>query len=158
MATLQNVGRTNRFAVSIVNLPNIAKQAQTIDIESMTVNDALAANSFIDMPIPGEKIQPSSVDVSFVIDENYVSYIEGYNYLQSVVYDNSAIVKTEEEFPYFDITVSLYNSEYTAFKNNLIFETAWLSSLGPVSLDVTGADPIICVATFQYLKLSVQVL
>ena len=154
VAQVPNSARTNRFIVVIDKLPTIAFQAQTVDMETISIGQTIAPNPTLDLKIPGEKMVYAGLDIGFMCDENYDAYTEGYNYMQTMVGEH--VVEAERRMLFTDINVAILNNEHSSIIRTFTFSGCWLESLSPISLDATAADPFNCIATFAFHTMAIN--
>ena len=65
-----------QFRFKMAKLPKVEFFVQTANIPGISLGTATAVTPLYDYPIPGDKITYSTLDISFLVDENLNNYKE----------------------------------------------------------------------------------
>lgn len=70
------------YKFSIKKTPTMNWFVQSVVLPSITLNRTVIPTPFIQLPIPGDHIEFSDLQITFRVDENMDNYIELYNWIQ----------------------------------------------------------------------------
>ncbi len=59
-----------QFRFKILKIPNVEFFVQSVNIPGITLGEATQTTPLKDIPIPGDKLNYASLDLSFLVDEN----------------------------------------------------------------------------------------
>ncbi len=149
-----NLARSNKFTYNIAELPILNALTQSIDMDPIQFNEVQVFNPVLDLKVHGEKIEYSSLDVSFVVDENFDVYAELYNFVNVATGPYSIPEYRKEN--YTDIVISIWDNGFSKIVRKFIFEDCFITSIGNISFDSIGSDSIISNATFSYQSLKID--
>jgi hypothetical protein len=141
------------FVVSVQRLPGVQFFSQSINIPSVSIAQVDQNTPFKVIPVPGDRLTYSELPLSFIVDESMDNYIEVYNWLKDLAFN--------EEFPQFD---NIKKSEYgiltdisvvimNSHKNpniNIQFRDCFPVSLSDITLDTTQTDVVYPQATVSF--------
>lgn len=141
------------FQVNVKRLPNVEFFVQRAIIPSITSNPVIQPTPFNSLTQSSDHLQYSPLDISFIIDENMLNYIEIFNWITSVTFpqgfDQFKKLKNSEQGVSSDITITILNSH----KNGNIrvnFFGCIPTSLTELTLDTTQSDLIYPEATVTF--------
>lgn len=77
------------FQLIIEKLPGVSFFSQSVTLPSVNLFDSNQSTPFVDVPIPGEKLQYEPLTVTFLIDESMINYKEVYNWLLGLAYPDN---------------------------------------------------------------------
>ena len=170
-----------QFRFTIAKLPTVEFFVQSANIPGINLGSAQQNTPLYDIPIPGDKISYSPLDLSFIVDENLNNYKEIHDWLLALGFPNNhtqfANLQTEgsDRFPgstagsivpgvatpaplaeggtYSDATLTVLNSKNIA-KTEIRFQNVYPTSLTSLSYDVrqTDIDYIQANVSFQYMN------
>jgi len=173
-----------QFRFKITKLPLVEFFIQSANIPGISLGSAQQNTPLYDIPIPGDKITYSSLDLSFIVDENLNNYKEIHDWLLALGFPNNhtqfANLQTEgsdrvpgstagpivpgvatpaplaETGTYSDATLTVLNSKNIA-KTEIRFENVYPTSLSSLSYDVrqTDIDYIQANVSFQYMNYNI---
>tara|TARA_B100000963_G_scaffold24565_1_gene18379 strand:+ start:223 stop:822 length:600 start_codon:yes stop_codon:yes gene_type:complete len=173
-----------QFRFKITKLPLVEFFIQSANIPGISLGSAQQNTPLYDIPIPGDKITYSSLDLSFIVDENLNNYKEIHDWLLALGFPNNhtqfANLQTEgsdrvpgstagpvvpgvstpaplaETGTYSDATLTVLNSKNIA-KTEIRFENVYPTSLSSLSYDVrqTDIDYIQASVSFQYMNYNI---
>ena len=70
-----------QFKFNIIKLPKVEFFCTSVNIPGITLGSTTQATSLIDIPIPGDTLTYSSLNVDFLVDENLENYREIHGWL-----------------------------------------------------------------------------
>ena len=73
-----------QFRFKIAKLPEVEFFIQTANVPSMTLGEGSMATPLVDIPIPGDKVNFGSLDISFLVDENLNNYKELHDWIKGI--------------------------------------------------------------------------
>ena len=170
-----------QFRFKMTKLPLVEFFVQSANLPGISLGNATQTTPLYDIPIPGDKISYSPLDLSFIVDENLNNYKEIHDWLLALGFPNNhtqfANLQTEgsDRFPgstagsivpgvatpaplaeggtYSDATLTVLNSKNIA-KTEIRFQNVYPTSLTSLSYDVrqTDIDYIQANVSFQYMN------
>ena len=170
-----------QFRFKMTKLPLVEFFVQSTNLPGISLGNATQVTPLYDIPIPGDKISYSSLDLSFIVDENLNNYKEIHDWLLGLGFPNNhtqfADLQTtgSDRFPgstkdtatvgrqprvplaeggtYSDATLTVLNSKNIA-KTEIRFQNVYPTSLSSLSYDVrqTDIDYIQANVSFQYMN------
>ena len=163
-----------QFRFKIVKLPQVEFFIQTVNLPGISLGQATVPTPLYDYPMPGDEISFSSLDVSFLVDENLNNYKELHDWISGLGFGKShqqfadlqatgadrfpgstaGASGSELEIPvplseggiYSDATLTILNSKNLAV-TEIRFQNVFPTSIGSLSYDVQAID-------IDYLKAS----
>ena len=165
-----------QFRFKCTKLPEVEFTCQTANIPGISLGSATQPTPLVDVPIPGDKINYQSLDITFLVDENLNNYKEIHDWLiglgfpkdhtqfqnlqasgadrfpgstRSTTATGSAIkTPLKEGGIYSDATLTVLNSKNIA-KTEIRFQNIYPTSLGGLNYDIKSSD-------VDYLQASVS--
>ena len=165
-----------QFRFKCTKLPEVEFTCQSANIPGISLGSATQPTPLIDVPIPGDKINYQSLDITFLVDENLNNYKEIHDWLiglgfpkdhtqfqnlqasgadrfpgstRSTTATGSAIkTPLKEGGIYSDATLTVLNSKNIA-KTEIRFQNIYPTSLGGLNYDIKLSD-------VDYLQASVS--
>jgi len=156
-----------QFRFKMTKLPNVEFFIQSANIPGITLGETNMPTPLKDIPIPGDKVTYSSLDVSFLVDENLNNYKEIHDWMTGIGFPQdhkqfSTLLGTSaDRFPgttsstaatgtsikkpldeggiYSDATLTVLNSKNIA-KTEIRFQNVYPTSLGGLSYDIKASD------------------
>jgi hypothetical protein len=156
-----------QFRFKMTKLPTVEFFVQSANIPAITLGETSMATPLKDIPIPGDKVTYSSLDVSFLVDENLNNYKEIHDWITGLGFPQdhkqfSTLLGTSaDRFPgttsstaatgtsikkpldeggiYSDATLTVLNSKNIA-KTEIRFQNVYPTSLGSLSYDIKASD------------------
>ena len=170
-----------QFRFKMTKIPKVEFFVQTANIPGISLGTATAVTPLYDYPIPGDKINFQTLDISFLVDENLNNYKELHDWisglgfpsnhqqfadLQATAADRfpgstaSSVAMGSKRTPaplaeggiYSDATLTVLNSKNIA-KTEIRFKNVYPTSLGSLSYDIKASDVdyLQVQASFNYL-------
>jgi len=170
-----------QFRFKCTKLPTVEFFVQSANIPGINLGSATQTNPLYDIPLPGDKITYSALDMSFLVDENLNNYKEIHDWilglgfpsnnqqfqdLQSAGSDrfpgssrSTAATGTSTPQPlneggiYSDAILTVLNSKNIA-KTEIRFQNVYPTSLGGLNYDVrqTDVDYLNASVSFNYMN------
>tara|TARA_B110001452_G_scaffold188167_1_gene158476 strand:- start:9 stop:530 length:522 start_codon:yes stop_codon:yes gene_type:complete len=164
----------------MTKLPNVEFFIQSANIPAITLGETSIETPLKDIPIPGDKVTYSSLDVSFLVDENLNNYKEIHDWITGIGFPQdhkqfSTLLGTSaDRFPgttsstaatgtsisqpldeggiYSDATLTVLNNKNIA-KTEIRFQNVYPTSLGGLSYSITASDVdyLTVNASFSYM-------
>jgi len=156
-----------QFRFKMTKLPNVEFFVQSANIPGITLGETSMATPLKDIPIPGDKVTYSSLDVSFLVDENLNNYKEIHDWITGLGFpqdykqfqtlqgtsadrfsgttSSTAATGTSIKKPldeggiYSDATLTVLNSKNIA-KTEIRFQNVYPVTLGGLSYDIKAND------------------
>ena len=156
-----------QFRFKCTKLPEVEFFCQTANVPGISLGDATFATSLKDISIPGDTVVYSSLDMTFLVDENLNNYKEIHDWLLGIGFPQNhtqfqnlqaagadrfpgstrSTAVTGSSIPqplkeggiYSDATLTVLNSKNIA-KTEIRFQNVYPTSLGGLSYDVKLAD------------------
>lgn len=73
-----------KFSFKVEKLPHVNFFVQEVNLPGLNIDAKSVGNPFTTIPVPGEKISFNSLDVTFVIDENYQNWYEIFRWMEGI--------------------------------------------------------------------------
>ena len=173
-----------QFRFKMSKLPKVEFFVQTANIPGISLGTVTVPTPLYDYPVPGDTINYSSFDMSFLVDENLSNYKELHDWINGLGFpknhDQFKNLQTTgaDRFPgttsstaatgtsiaqpldeggtYSDATLIALNSKNIA-KTEIRFQNVYPTSLTSLSYDVrqTDVDYIQASVSFQYMNYNI---
>ncbi len=78
-----------QFKFNIIKLPKVEFFCTSVNIPGITLGSTTQATSLIDIPIPGDTLTYSALNVDFLVDENLENYREIHGWLTGLGFPKS---------------------------------------------------------------------
>ena len=170
-----------QFRFKCTKLPLVEFFVQSVNLPGINLGSAQQTNPLYDIPLPGDKINYASLDLSFVVDENLNNYKEIHDWILGLGFPSNHTqfqdlqTAGSDRFPgstrstaatgtnvpqplneggiYSDATLTVLNSKNIA-KTEIRFENLYPTSLGSLNYDVraTDVDYINASVSFNYMN------
>ena len=156
-----------QFRFKMTKLPTVEFFVQSANIPAITLGETDIPTPLKDIPIPGDKVTYSSLDVSFLVDENLNNYKEIHDWITGIGFPqdhkqfadvletgsdrfsrstaSTAAVGSGKPAPlseggiYSDATLIVLNNKNIA-KTEIRFQNVYPTSLGSLSYDIKASD------------------
>ena len=156
-----------QFRFKMTKLPTVEFFIQSANIPGIILGETSIPTPLKDIPIPGDKVTYSSLDVSFLVDENLNNYKEIHDWITGLGFPQdhkqfktlqgtgadrfpgttSSTAATGSSIPqplseggiYSDATLTVLNSKNIA-KTEIRFQNVFPISLGSLSYDIKASD------------------
>jgi hypothetical protein len=73
-----------KFSFQVKKLPHVNFFVQEVNLPGLSIDPKSVGNPFTTIPVPGEKIRFNSLDVTFVVDENYQNWYEIFRWMEGI--------------------------------------------------------------------------
>ena len=84
-----SLAQSTKFKLSFSKLPYVTYFCSSVNIPGVSMTPTQQATPFSDLPVPGDKIQYETFDVSFLIDEDYRSWFTIHDWIRGVTFPTS---------------------------------------------------------------------
>ena len=157
-----------QFRFKMNKIPKVEFFVQTANIPGISLGTATAVTPLYDYPIPGDKINFQTLDISFLVDENLNNYKELHDWISGLGFPKnhtqfadlqatsadripgstaSSAATGSKQTPaplaeggtYSDATLTVLNSKNIA-KTEIRFSNVYPLSLGSLSYDIKASD------------------
>ena len=170
-----------QFRFKMTKIPKVEFFVQTANIPGISLGTATVPSPLYDYPVPGDKINYQSLDISFLVDENLNNYKELHDWISGLGFPSnhqqfadlqatgadrfpgstaSSVAMGSKRTPaplaeggiYSDATLTVLNSKNIA-KTEIRFKNVYPTSLGSLSYDIKASDVdyLQVQASFNYL-------
>jgi len=78
----ESYGRNYQFHFG--RIPNVTYQVINCPLPTISMGQSIQPTPLQDIPVPGEKLTFDPCSLEFVVDENFTSYLEIYNWMQQM--------------------------------------------------------------------------
>lgn len=146
-----------RAAIEIHAIPDLSYNCINFSIPGISTNPVKYATPFTDMPIRGDTLVYSPLDITFIVDENLINWQETVKWLEGITAPHSGDEFKNKKIEYSDATVLVYSSH-----NNAVLEVAFKNltpvSIGNLSFDTTDESTTELTAdvSFEYQSFTVK--
>jgi hypothetical protein len=143
-----------RVTIDASEFANLQFFCTTATVPSLTQSEVLQGYKNKNAYFPGDTIEYSTLEVTFIVDEELKNYIEMYNWLKTDAGYNTENTKTgptTHQVKFKDITLSILTSKNTINKQ-VKFSDAFPTSLGELQFTTqdTAVEYITCTVSFRY--------
>jgi len=170
-----------QFRFKMTKIPKVEFFVQTANIPGISLGTATVPSPLYDYPVPGDKINYQSLDISFLVDENLNNYKELHDWISGLGFPSnhqqfadlqatgadrfpgstaSSVAMGSKRTPaplaeggiYSDATLTVLNSKNIA-KTEIRFKNVYPTTLGSLSYDIKASDVdyLQVQASFNYL-------
>ena len=156
-----------QFRFKMTKIPNVEFFVQTANIPGIGLGTTEMATPLKDIPMPGDKVNYQSLDISFLVDEKLNNYKELHDWITGLGFpqdytqfktlqgtgsdrfpgSTSSTAATGTSIPqplaeggiYSDATLTVLNSKNIA-NTEIRFQNVYPTSLGSLSYDIKASD------------------
>tara|TARA_B100001996_G_scaffold116551_1_gene88256 strand:- start:1398 stop:1997 length:600 start_codon:yes stop_codon:yes gene_type:complete len=170
-----------QFRFKCTKLPTVEFFVQSANIPGISLGSATQTNPLYDIPLPGDKITYSALDMSFLVDENLNNYKEIHDWILGLGFPSNhtqfqdlqaagtdrfpgsarstAVTGSSTPQPlneggiYSDAILTVLNSKNIA-KTEIRFQNVYPTNLGGLNYDVrqTDIDYLSASVSFNYMN------
>lgn len=155
------------FKFFIKKTPNINWFVQSVNLPTIMLPDVTVSTPFINVPVPGDRVQFSNLEVTFRVDEDMQNYIEIYTWLVSAGFPetfeqykgpdpNNSAKRFDQKEIVSDATLMVHDSKMNP-KTEITFKDMFPIGLSELKFDTTMPDVnyIQSTATFRYSRFTI---
>lgn len=115
---------------------------QKVNLPDITVNNIVQSTRIRDVPLPGSRIDFSTLSLDFLVDEKMLNYKEIFNWLLSLVEGKSDLR---------DLNLHILSS-HNNVTNTIKFVSAFPTNLSSINFDstLTNTEYVTSSVTFEY--------
>lgn len=156
------------FKFVIKKTPNINWFVQAVNLPTITLPDHVIGSPFLNIPVPGDRMQFSNLEVTFRVDEDMENYLEIYNWMVAAGFpenfdqykgpdpNNLQNRFTQKELVS-DATLMIHDSKMNP-KTEVTFKDIFPIGLAELKFDSTMPDVnyIQSTVTFAYSRFTIR--
>jgi hypothetical protein len=153
------------FEATISRAPNVSFFGKNITLPSLSIGQSNVPTPFSNLPVPGDHIVFSPLELTFGIDANFQAYLEIYNWMLEIGFPESFDQYNKTGIPRqqltagktSEITITLFSKQNNP-QFNFIFEDCWPSDLSSINIDIQN-DSVLYTdvdVTLQYTKFRIE--
>lgn len=143
----------HRFRIAIQRCPNVTFFCQTANLPGLSMGTATQATPFVDVPVPGDKIQFEEFTVSFAVDEDMSNYKEIANWIIALGFPRSHTqyrnIAQTVEGTRTPVSLFILDSNQQV-KHTAIFHDAFPVTISGIQFDTKTEDTVIPYATASF--------
>ena len=146
---------TNRFRVILRRAPNMVYFVQSCNLPGFSMGNASQPTPFVNMPVPGDKIEYQDFWMMFSVDEEMKNYREIANWIVGLGFPRQfgqyAELNNSIDSIVADISLFILDSDHQP-QHIVYFYNAFPVSLTDITFDTKAQDTVIpmVTATFKY--------
>lgn len=124
-----SLAQSTKFKLSFTRLPYVTYFCSSVNIPGISSTPTQQATPFSDLPVPGDKIVYDTLDISFLIDEDYRSWFTIHDWVRGFTFptsfeeyrnlglnntsypQNKAIALSSENPQYSDAILTIYTNK-----------------------------------------------
>lgn len=168
-----NYLRPNGFRFGIHSIPKVSYFCNQISLPDISLGVATVGNSFIDLPLPGEKLKFGDLSIRFLIQEDLANYMELFNWLKGLGFPDDRKQHDRlrkglpQNFPevnnknsageFSDATLQILDSNNEAVAT-VMFYDCFPVALSTLPFDATTGEVeyFQCAATFKFRRFEME--
>ena len=160
------------FKFILTRTPKVSFFANTANIPSLSMGNAVQTTYLKDIPVPGDKIEYGDFTLRFIVDENLENYMQIHKWIRGLGYPEALKeffdLQNEDELGrpkresigmdiYSDGTLQVLNSNYRP-QFNVVFRDMFPVDLSALDFDATNNDIEYFTAevTFKYTIYNIE--
>ena len=87
--TKMDYASPNQFKFNITKLPKVEYFCTPVNVPALAISEVQQPTPFVDIPLPGTTLNYSTLNMTFIVDENLENYLEIYNWIRGLGYPES---------------------------------------------------------------------
>ena len=147
------------FKFAFEALPNVTYFCQSVSLPSLTLGEVTVPTPLRDYTVHGDNVTYSTIDISFIVDENMENYLEIFNWMRGLAPTTDLSQRRGLESN--SRTGVTTTGILTILTNNMnanktvMFYDCWPTTLGEIAFDSTQTEvPVIATAaSFNFTDL-----
>jgi len=156
----QNYLRANRFKIQIPLAPKLAIFAQDVTFPGIQVGDAMHPTALFDLGQIGEKLTFDTLDVNFIVQENFENYEELYTWFLKMADPSNFEPNRVSDEEYFaklkcDITLFMFDNA-NILTRKVVFTDAFPMVLSPLAFTTKEEAPITTNVIFKFSVMKIM--
>lgn len=84
--TNKSLLQTNKFKLNFGAIPAITYFCQTVNLPGLSLNEITRDTPFIDLFVPGEKLSYETLNITFLLDEDLMSWMQLHNWIRAITF------------------------------------------------------------------------
>ena len=165
-----NFLQPNKFQLNFSRSPNLQFFAQSVSVPGLSMSEALQVTPFLDLYSPGDKAIYDLLNITFMVDENMLSWIEIHDWIRAMTFPKEfseyrqlknlsqyTSAKYTKQPQYSDCTITMLssaNNPLIVFKYYDVFPTTLSTIL--MSAQQSPEDLVTADATFRYSYFDIE--
>lgn len=155
-----NFLQSTKFTMSFDRLPAVEYFLQEVNVPGMTLSALSSPTPFVDLKIPGDKIEYDTLKMTFLIDEEMKTWLEIYAWIQAMAFpenfDQYKNLKNLGRVPQFSRQPQYSNGTLNILTalNNIKFQVNYVDlfpvSLSSIEFNSTDENTTTMVATAEF--------
>jgi len=142
----ESYGRNYQFHFG--RIPNVTYQVINCPLPTISMGQSIQPTPLQDIPVPGEKLTFDPCSLEFVVDENFTSYLEIYNWMQQMRAGSLVNGRTKDIIS--DATLDILTNNLTPIVS-FDFVGMFPTILGEIQFTTqNGTDVLMGSATFAF--------
>lgn len=153
------------FKFSIKRAPHVNYFVQSVSLPSVSVGEFSFPTPFVKMPIAGDHLTFTPLDLTFKVDEDLQGYLEIFNWIQAIGFpDNfdqhkllTEVLPGDGNGVYSDLSLTVLSSAMNPI-HEVVFKDAYPSSLSSLVFDtkMQDVDYLEATVTFAYRSYTIN--
>ena len=145
------------YNFSLKRAPSLNFAVQSVKIPGMSLGQVSVPTPFVRIPLTGNKLKYSDLEVTFKITEDMDSYLEIFNWMVSIGYPDNykqyADISKQQNSVYSDCNVTILNSSNNP-KFSINFVDAFPTGLSDIEFESTDNDVkyLTATASFAFMR------
>ena len=155
-----------KFQLTFTRMPHLTYFCQTFNLPGVSMSEIVRNTPFVDLNVPGDKIQYDPLDFTFIVDENLRTWLEVHNWIVGLTFPKNfgQYRKLKEEYKDYGGTVSDAVVTILSNKNTpnirVTFRDCFPINVSSIQFDYTMDANMILTATttFKYNYFDIDIL
>jgi len=154
-STITNDSYGRNYQLHFGRIPNLSFQLTGCPLPTLSIGQLIQPTPYHDIPNPGDKITFDPFLVEYIVDENFASYLEIFNWIHECRAGNP--LSADRSNLKSDATLEILTNNMTPILS-FRFEGLFPTVLGEVQLTTqNGTDVSVGTATFAYQEFNLVV-
>lgn len=155
-----------KFQLTFARMPNMTYFCQNFSLPGVSMSEIVRPTPFVDLKVPGDKIQYDPLDITFLVDEDLKTWMEIHNWIAGLTFpkkfDQYRIMKRE----YRDYGGIVSDAVLTILTNNntpsirFNFKDCFPTTVSQIPFDSTADANMVLTssATFVYNYFDIDII
>lgn len=143
----------NKAVMVFPKLKDFSFKIVSFSLPEISIPTAIQPNPLVNIKHPAEKMIFGTLNVDFVVSENFSNWFDIYSWMRGLGKPHSHDEYKNKQFNKEDMYLMIL-SAYNVPVVRINFEGVWPTALSPIrwSSQVASTEPIITTASFEYTK------
>jgi hypothetical protein len=166
--TNQNFAQSTKFKLNFSRLPYMTFFCNSVNLPGVSAGSTQQFTPFSDAPVPGDKIQYETLDVSFMVDEDYMSWFTIHDWIRGMTFPTSfseyknlalqqrtlpqsSMVARQDKPQYSDATLNIFTNKNNS-NINIMFKDCFPITLSSIKFSTQDSADVIITgdASFKF--------